>query len=527
MPPERDLSESESPRLTDFPSGGEGELMSGWLTKSPPTVENKKPIFNPKWRRRWFVLREGGVPGQYILHYYTHKHSKKQKGSIDLDQCYQVDTGLTYKSGKTSLSNLFNIKTEKRTYYLSADSIEEMNAWVQSLCQACGLRAYQTDENDKDIDVLTQDIDTLSTLGRKTSSVSEGEGGGSTGSTPRGGNNNQTHISGPYMHLADCFTGGGPPASLKGSQRPNFSSAISSGDISLTCGEDSVFLPSSPLGNLPRNTSFDDPGIKSIVGVDGAPSRPPKPATLRPLSQSTKSCGDTYENVHTSHQSNLTNQRCIQSGGTLNNDHTEPRPPSHPPPAAPSSLHLPPSGSGRLATGLAPQVDRNLKPGRGSMSSTLVSGGGSTLTGTAVRKHSNQFDTHRSVHSVQSSYFSTLDHRQTTGRTNSIESLEESTRNSTGEETIYYYMPSMQPNNTGDGKWDPIMIPAQDMIGHSIEYLDLDLPSGHPKSSEQPEARSEVEDAGTVYKTVDFVKTEAFNKTKQNVEDERYKKNVS
>ena len=47
LPPERDLSESESPRLTDFPSGGEGELMSGWLTKSPPTVENKKPIFNP------------------------------------------------------------------------------------------------------------------------------------------------------------------------------------------------------------------------------------------------------------------------------------------------------------------------------------------------------------------------------------------------------------------------------------------------------------------------------------------------
>ena len=36
--------------------------------------------------------------------------------------------------------------------------------------------------------------------------MSEGEGGGSTGSTPRGGNNNQTHISGPYMHLAGTTT---------------------------------------------------------------------------------------------------------------------------------------------------------------------------------------------------------------------------------------------------------------------------------------------------------------------------------
>ena len=24
-----------------------------------------------KWRRRWFVLRQGAMPGQFLLHYYT------------------------------------------------------------------------------------------------------------------------------------------------------------------------------------------------------------------------------------------------------------------------------------------------------------------------------------------------------------------------------------------------------------------------------------------------------------------------
>ena len=32
----------------------------------------------------------------------------------------------------------------------------------------------------------------------------------------------------------------------------------------------------------------------------------------------------------------------------------------------------------------------------------------------------------------------------------------------------------------------------------------------------------EAEHPGTVYKTVDFIKTEAFNRTKKNVEEKRY-----
>ena len=28
-------------------------------------------LFLQKWRRRWFVLRQGAMPGQFLLHYYT------------------------------------------------------------------------------------------------------------------------------------------------------------------------------------------------------------------------------------------------------------------------------------------------------------------------------------------------------------------------------------------------------------------------------------------------------------------------
>lgn len=43
-----------------------------------------------RWRRRWFVLRQGDLPGQYFLEYYTDKKCLKLKGKIDLDHCEQV-----------------------------------------------------------------------------------------------------------------------------------------------------------------------------------------------------------------------------------------------------------------------------------------------------------------------------------------------------------------------------------------------------------------------------------------------------
>lgn len=36
--------------------------------------------------------------------------------------------------------HVFNVKTPRRTYYLAADSDEEMRYWVNCICQVCGLQ---------------------------------------------------------------------------------------------------------------------------------------------------------------------------------------------------------------------------------------------------------------------------------------------------------------------------------------------------------------------------------------------------
>lgn len=120
-------------------------VHEGWLVKAPPpslkrhekimTNFNIKP---KKWRRRFFVLRPsvGSVPGQYVLDYYTNKDYKKLKGQIDLTECKQVDRGLPLE-GKREF--LFTVCTPKRNFVLAADSEEEMNRWVELLCQLCGL----------------------------------------------------------------------------------------------------------------------------------------------------------------------------------------------------------------------------------------------------------------------------------------------------------------------------------------------------------------------------------------------------
>ncbi|GAB0100597.1 Protein daughter of sevenless [Sergentomyia squamirostris] len=113
----------------------------GWLVKSPPT----KRIWRARWRRRWFTLKQGEFPGQYFLEYYTDKSCKKLKGTIDLDQCEQVDAGLCMER---KFQHVFNVKTPNRIYYLAADSDEDMRFWVNCICKVCGLQdlSKATDE---------------------------------------------------------------------------------------------------------------------------------------------------------------------------------------------------------------------------------------------------------------------------------------------------------------------------------------------------------------------------------------------
>ncbi|CAG2108089.1 unnamed protein product [Medioppia subpectinata] len=158
-------------------------VCEGWLTKSPPeklwktrkgfvsqgfnsgqqiVCENWSLVridcialhgfvvkVGQKWGRRWFVLRlSGHIPGQYVLEYYADATKKKIKGTIDLDQCEQVDAGLQLESRKDNFQHMFDVRTSKRTFYLVANSESEMNRWVECICSVCGLKIHVEEGQD-------------------------------------------------------------------------------------------------------------------------------------------------------------------------------------------------------------------------------------------------------------------------------------------------------------------------------------------------------------------------------------------
>lgn len=51
---------------------------------------------------------------------------------------FQVDAGLSFTKKELESSFVFDLKTEERTWYLVAESEEDMNRWVSSICLLCG-----------------------------------------------------------------------------------------------------------------------------------------------------------------------------------------------------------------------------------------------------------------------------------------------------------------------------------------------------------------------------------------------------
>nr|XP_021560332.1 GRB2-associated-binding protein 2 [Neomonachus schauinslandi] len=116
-------------------SGGGDVVCTGWLRKSPP----EKKLRRYAWKKRWFILRSGRMSGDPdVLEYYKNDHSKKPLRIINLNFCEQVDAGLTFNKKELQDSFVFDIKTSERTFYLVAETEEDMNKWVQSICQICG-----------------------------------------------------------------------------------------------------------------------------------------------------------------------------------------------------------------------------------------------------------------------------------------------------------------------------------------------------------------------------------------------------
>lgn len=163
-------------------------VYEGWLTKSPPL----KRIWKARWRRRWFVLRHSGeLPGQFFLQYYTDRNCRKLKGTIDLDECEQVDAGLRFKNSKQDYPHMFDVKTPKRTYYLAAESETDMNKWVDCVCQVCGLKAAHDDTS---VEFTEENNDSLLSPSENADTESPPVSPAST-------------VSGPYIPISECITG--------------------------------------------------------------------------------------------------------------------------------------------------------------------------------------------------------------------------------------------------------------------------------------------------------------------------------
>uniref|UniRef100_H3D0Z8 PH domain-containing protein n=1 Tax=Tetraodon nigroviridis TaxID=99883 RepID=H3D0Z8_TETNG len=121
---------------------GAGEVVcEGWLRKSPP----EKKLRHYAWKRRWFVLRSGRLSGEPdVLQYYKNQQSRRPIRTINLNLCEQVDAGLSFTKKELESSFVFDLKTEERTWYLVAESEEDMSRWVSSICLLCGFNP--TDE---------------------------------------------------------------------------------------------------------------------------------------------------------------------------------------------------------------------------------------------------------------------------------------------------------------------------------------------------------------------------------------------
>ncbi|XP_023821944.1 GRB2-associated-binding protein 1 isoform X1 [Oryzias latipes] len=116
-------------------SGAGDVVCEGWLRKSPP----EKKLRRYAWKRRWFVLRSGRLTGDPdVLQYYKNQQSRQPIKTINLNLCEQVDAGLSFTKKELESSYVFDLRTEKRIWYLVAESEEDMNRWVSSICLLCG-----------------------------------------------------------------------------------------------------------------------------------------------------------------------------------------------------------------------------------------------------------------------------------------------------------------------------------------------------------------------------------------------------
>ena len=88
------------------------------------------------------------LPGSYGLTYYDNPNLRKRLGNIDLDQCEEIIATLDSAHYKHLFALRTKHKGRDRTYYLAADTNEDMNKWVECFCKVCGLKPDPTEDGE-------------------------------------------------------------------------------------------------------------------------------------------------------------------------------------------------------------------------------------------------------------------------------------------------------------------------------------------------------------------------------------------
>ncbi|XP_038154973.1 GRB2-associated-binding protein 1-like [Cyprinodon tularosa] len=228
---------------------GEGDVVcDGWLRKSPP----EKKLRRYAWKRRWFVLRSGRLSGEPdVLQYYKNQHSRRPIGTINLNLCEQVDAGLSFTKKELESSFVFDLRTAERTWYLVAESEEDMNRWVTSICLLCGFNP--TD----DVSERTPNSTSVTTS-RGTPAISMVTVSLPTPYDPVSVRHLE-HVSGAeedYLWLSNCQTHTRPPLGSSISLETDNNDTLYPPPLATSSSSSCSSSPSLPPNSLPSSTGF-------------------------------------------------------------------------------------------------------------------------------------------------------------------------------------------------------------------------------------------------------------------------------
>ncbi|CAL4065003.1 unnamed protein product [Meganyctiphanes norvegica] len=144
---------------------------------------------------------------------------KRRNFQMKIEIREQVDAGITFANRKFEYKYMFDIKTPKRVYYLCAETEPEMNKWVDCVCQVCGLKVFQPDEEYYDpmgpldpsthqrlppMDAMVNVMDPMDTPPTPAHRLDHSL---VMDSPPISPVSPASTISGPYIPLKDCITG--------------------------------------------------------------------------------------------------------------------------------------------------------------------------------------------------------------------------------------------------------------------------------------------------------------------------------